>query len=246
MPFPEFQVSSRGSRESRDFGHVLPMVSHTHRHPSKHADIRTCILSLFLRLLTPSKPTTAKKTPNQSTRNPTATATNNNTNNGNNNSTTNIHTKKKHKHASQPKSSPNKPTAATENPDHPPPSIPSLPHRHMYPPPLPVSPQSSLFFVVAAVRLRGEGPLGGAVSDAAWVTGSVYAVRCALDLWLRAPLHWGPSFDVGELFSAGGQASRVRQALGKPLPLATRPEEPPSAALATTPQPTPAPRRPDV
>ena len=124
--------------------------------------------------------------------------------------------------------------------------IPSPPHCRA---PLPASSQSSVFFVVAAVLLRGEGPLGGAVADAAWVTGSVYALRCALDLWLRAPLHWGSSLDVGGLLSCSwpGGASRVRQALGKPPPLTTRPAgPPPQPALATTPQATPAPRRPEV
>lgn len=112
--------------------------------------------------------------------------------------------------------------------------------------PYPRSSQSSIFFVVASVELRGEGPLGGAVSDAAWVAGSVYALRCALDIWLRAPLHWGSPFvGVGDLLSCSlrGGASRTKQALGK---AARRPVEPPSSALATTPRATPAPPRPDI
>lgn len=52
--------------------------------------------------------------------------------------------------------------------------------------------QSSTFFVIAAVELnRGDTALEQALSETAWVAGSVYAVRCAVDILVRAPLHWG-------------------------------------------------------
>lgn len=109
------------------------------------------------------------------------------------------------------------------------------------------SPQSSIFFVVASVELRGEDtPLGKAMSGAAWAAGSVYAVRFTLDLWLRAPLHWGPLHIVVEEFLSHwrGGMSRLRQAFAtsSSSSSSTRPtEERPS--MPTTPQATPAPRQ---
>lgn len=109
-------------------------------------------------------------------------------------------------------------------------------------------PQSSVFFVVAAVELRGaddDSPLGEAVSHAAWAAGSVYAVRCALDVWLRAPLHWGGVGGRGRLVSSwwGSASARLRGALGTAPSATARPEPiplPPSAILST-PMATPAP-----
>ncbi|CAM9155354.1 unnamed protein product [Ectocarpus fasciculatus] len=106
--------------------------------------------------------------------------------------------------------------------------------------------ESSTFFVVATLEMRGENtPLEETLSEVAWVAGSVYALRFVLDLWLRAPLHWGTLIDVEDLpFGWREGISRLRGALfGRRSPTATTmPAEPPP--LATTPQATPlSPRR---
>lgn len=47
--------------------------------------------------------------------------------------------------------------------------------------------------MVASVELRGEDtPRQEALSETAWVAGTVYFVRLLLDLTLRVPLYWGP------------------------------------------------------
>lgn len=101
--------------------------------------------------------------------------------------------------------------------------------------------QSSTFFVVATLKMRGENtPLEETLSEVAWVAGSVYTLRFVLDLWLRAPLHWGTLIDVEDLpFGWREGFSRLRGALfGRRSPTATTmPAEPPP--LATTPQATP-------
>ncbi|CAM9349545.1 unnamed protein product, partial [Discosporangium mesarthrocarpum] len=54
--------------------------------------------------------------------------------------------------------------------------------------------ESSIFLVAASAHLRDEKdtPLQRALGGAAGVAGAVYAVRIALDIKFRAPLHWGP------------------------------------------------------
>ncbi|CAM9459367.1 unnamed protein product, partial [Ectocarpus sp. 12 AP-2014] len=100
--------------------------------------------------------------------------------------------------------------------------------------------ESSTFFVVASLELRGENtPLEEALSEVAWVAGSAYALRFVLDLWLRAPLHWGALISVEDLpFCWRDVISRPRGALiGRRSPSATTtPAELPP--LATTPQAT--------
>lgn len=125
-------------------------------------------------------------------------------------------------------------TLATQNPISLSPSLPPSP---------PLPSQSSIFFVVASVELRGDGtPLSEAMSDGARVTGSVYALRFVLDLQLRAPLHWGPLF-LDDLFSRWRDGmSRLRQTFATSL--TTRPTE--ELSKPTAPQATPAPRQSDV
>ncbi|CAM9503190.1 unnamed protein product, partial [Ectocarpus sp. 12 AP-2014] len=84
--------------------------------------------------------------------------------------------------------------------------------------------ESSTFFVVASLELRGENtPLKEALSEVAWVAGSAYALRFVLDLWLRAPLHWGTLIDVDDLLFCWREGiSRLRGALfGRRSPSAT-------------------------